>query len=192
MRIFLFSEWSLERDRLLRDLEHLAHLGDRDVHALCDLFRGRFTPKLLHQLTRSADKLVDGLDHVHWNTDGAGLIRNRARDRLANPPRRIRGELVATAILELVHCLHQADIAFLNQVEELKSAIGIFLRDRNNESQVGLDELALRAFGVDIILDDFALRAAQFLIRNTGLVLQLLEVALTVALLPTVFLLSLL
>src|SRR5687768_5543200 len=32
MRIFLFTDRGLERDRLLRDLEDLADLGDRNVH----------------------------------------------------------------------------------------------------------------------------------------------------------------
>src|SRR6186713_3692071 len=36
MRIFLFSDRRLERDGFLSDLEDLAHLGYRDVHALCD------------------------------------------------------------------------------------------------------------------------------------------------------------
>src|ERR1700730_11550428 len=37
MRIFLLANRRLERDRLLSDLEHLAHLRYRDVHALGDL-----------------------------------------------------------------------------------------------------------------------------------------------------------
>src|SRR5271154_932815 len=38
VRIFLFSDWGLEGDGLLRDLEDLADLRDRDVHAAGDLF----------------------------------------------------------------------------------------------------------------------------------------------------------
>ena len=52
VRVFLFSDGSFERDGLLRDLEDLADLRDRDVHAAGDLFRGGFAAKLLHQLTR--------------------------------------------------------------------------------------------------------------------------------------------
>ena len=36
----------------------------------------------------------------------------RDSDRLADPPRGVRRELVAAAVLELVHGLHQADVAF--------------------------------------------------------------------------------
>src|SRR5579862_266435 len=75
VRIFFFADWRFERDGLLRDLEDLADLRDRDIHALGDLFRGRLAAKLLHQLTRGADELVDRLDHVHRDTDRAGLVR---------------------------------------------------------------------------------------------------------------------
>src|SRR5262249_27288082 len=107
MRIFFFANGRLQRDGLLGDLQDLADLGHRDIHALGDLFRGRLAPQLLHQLPRGADQLVDGLDHVHRNTDGAGLIGDSAGDGLANPPRGVRGELVAAAVFELVHGFHQ-------------------------------------------------------------------------------------
>jgi len=38
VRIFLFADGGFEGDGLLGDLEHLADLGDRDVHAAGDLF----------------------------------------------------------------------------------------------------------------------------------------------------------
>src|SRR6266542_3974369 len=73
-----------------------------------------------------------------------------ARDRLANPPRRVSRELVTAPVLELVDGLHQADVAFLDQVEELQAAVGVFLRDRDYQSQVGFDQLllGLLRFGV--------------------------------------------
>src|SRR6185503_9291385 len=116
MRIFLFTDGRFKRDGLLRDLEDLADLGDRDVHALGDLFRGRLAPELLYQRARGANQLVDGLDHVHRDADGARLVGNRARDRLPDPPRGVGRELVAAAVLELVYGLHQADVPLLDQV----------------------------------------------------------------------------
>ena len=56
---------------------------------------------------------------MHRDTDGTCLISNRAGDRLADPPGGIGRELVAAAILKLVHGFHEADVAFLDQVEEL-------------------------------------------------------------------------
>ncbi len=84
---------------------------------------------------------------MHRNADGAGLIGDGAGDGLADPPRRIRRKLVTAAPLELVHGLHQADVALLNQVQELQSAIGIFLGDGNDEAEVGLDQLFFGLFG---------------------------------------------
>src|SRR6516162_3580701 len=49
MRVFLFADWRFERDGLLCDLEDLAHLRDRNIHALRDLFRRRLAPELLHE-----------------------------------------------------------------------------------------------------------------------------------------------
>ena len=50
VRVFLFADGGFERDGLLRDFEHLADLGDRDVHAAGDLFAAGLAAKLLDQL----------------------------------------------------------------------------------------------------------------------------------------------
>jgi hypothetical protein len=80
---------------------------------------------------------------VHRDADGARLVGDRAGDRLPDPPGRVGRELVAAAVLELVDRLHQADVAFLDQVEELQAAVRVLLGDRDHEAQVGLDHLLL-------------------------------------------------
>ncbi len=85
------------------------------------------------------------LDHVHRDTDGARLVGDRAGDRLANPPGGVGRELVAAAVFELVHRLHQADVAFLDQVEELQATVGVLLGDGDDQAQVGLDHFLLGA-----------------------------------------------
>src|SRR5438093_5165128 len=50
---------------------------------------------------------------------------------------------MCAAIRELIDGLHQADIALLNQVEELQPTIGVFLGDRDDEAQVRLHQLLL-------------------------------------------------
>src|SRR6185312_3294658 len=192
MRIFLFSNRSFEGDRLLRDLQHFAHLRDRNIHALRDLFRRWLATEFLHKLTRSSNQLVDGLDHVHRNTDRSRLVGNCTGNRLANPPRCVSRELVAATVLELVHGFHQANVAFLNKVEELQSAIGVLLGNRNHESQVGFDEFALGVLGVDVTLRDLALRALEVDEGDAVLLLHLLEIGFAVALLTAIFLLQLL
>src|SRR5262252_4855107 len=119
MRILFLADRRLERDRLLGDLHDLAHLGDRHVHALGDLFGIGLAAELLDERARGAGQLVDRLDHVDRNADGPGLVRDRAGDRLADPQRRVGRELVAAAVLELLGRLHQADVHLLDQVEEL-------------------------------------------------------------------------
>ena len=161
MRIFLFADRRFERDRLLRDLQDLADLADRDVHPLGDLFRGRLAAELLHQRARGADQLVDRLDHVDRDADGAGLVGDGAGDGLADPPGRVGRELVAAAVLELVDRLHQADVAFLNQVEELQAAVGVFLGDRDDQAEVGFDQFLLRLFGLVFAAQDGVERLLQ-------------------------------
>src|ERR1700739_860620 len=191
VRVFLFTDRRLQRNRLLRDLQYLAHLRYRNVHAPRDLFARRLTAQFLHQLPACADELVDRLDHVHRDTNRSRLVRNRTRNRLANPPRRIRRELVTTPILEFIHCLHQADIALLNQVQELQSAIRVFLRDRNHQTKVGFNQLALRLLGVHVALDHLALRALQLDNRHACVALDLFEVHFAVLLLAPILLLQL-
>ena len=143
---------------------------------------GGLAAEFLHQLPRRADQLVDGLDHVHRNADGAGLVSDGARDGLADPPGGVRREFVAAAVLEFVHGLHQADVAFLNQVEELQAAVGIFFGDRDHKAQVGFNQLALRGFSVNVALDDFSLRAPQFLVADAGVGFKLFQIVAVLAL----------
>src|SRR5690606_7142064 len=139
--VTLFADRRLEAERLFRDLEHLAHLVERQLHLLGDLVGGRLAAELLHEVTRRADELVRRLDHVYGDADRTRLVSDRSRDGLPDPPGAVRAELVAALVLELVDRLHQADVAFLNQVEELQPAVCILLGDRDHEPQVGLYQL---------------------------------------------------
>ena len=145
VRVVVVADRRLHRDRLLGDLEDLADLLLGHLHLLGEQRRIGLLPGLLQDLARDAVHLVDGLDHVHRDADGARLVGDRARDRLADPPRGVGRELVAAAVFELVHRLHQADVAFLDQVEELQAAVGVLLGDRDHQAQVGLGHLALGA-----------------------------------------------
>ena len=125
---------------------------------------------------------------MHRDADRPRLVRNGARNRLANPPRRVCREFVTAAVLKFVHRLHQADVSFLNQVEELQSAIRVLLRDRDHQAQVRFNQLPLRLLRVHIALDHLALRALELGDDDARLFLQLFEVDLAVLLLPAVFL----
>jgi len=68
---FLLADRGLERDRLLGDLEHLADLVERQLHALGDLLGDGLAAELLDQVARGAHELVDRLDHVDRDADRA-------------------------------------------------------------------------------------------------------------------------
>src|SRR5215213_2114344 len=124
--VLLVADRGFEADRLLRDLQDLAYLFQRHRQFLGELLGGRLAADLVQHLARGAHQLVDRLDHVHRDADRARLVGDRARNRLADPPRRIGREFVAAAVLEFIDRLHQPDIAFLDQVEELQAAIRVF------------------------------------------------------------------
>ncbi len=85
---------------------------------------------------------------MHRDADGAGLVGDGAGDGLADPPGGVGRELVAALVLELVDGLHQADVAFLDQVQELQAAVRVLLRDGDDEAEVGFDELGLGLLGL--------------------------------------------
>src|SRR6266436_4539128 len=189
VRIFLFADRRFERDRFLRDLQHLAHLCDWNVHALGDFFRRGFASQFLHQLPRGADQLVDGFDHVHGDTNRTRLISNCTSNRLPNPPRGISRELIPAAIFELVDGFHQPDVAFLDQIEELQTAVGVFLRDGNYQAEVGLDQLSLGLLRIHVPLDDFPLGPLELLKGNPSFALQFFQFRTDGARLAAIFLL---
>src|SRR5690606_15181014 len=147
VRVFVVTDGGFHGDRLLGDLQHLADLVLGHFHTLAKLFGRGLAAHFLEHLPGDAVELVDRLDHVHRNPDGAGLVGDRAGDGLPDPPGGIGRELVAAAVFELVHRLRPADVAFLDQVEELQAAVGVLLGNRDHQAQVGLDHFLLGATG---------------------------------------------
>ena len=89
--------------------------------------------------------LVQLLDHVHGDADGARLVGDRPCDRLPDPPGRVGRELVALAVVELLDRTDEAERALLDQVEEGEPAAEVTLGDRDDETEVGLDHRRLRS-----------------------------------------------
>src|SRR5262249_20247226 len=112
----------------------------------------RLAADLVQHLARGAHDLVDGLDHVHGDADSARLVSDRAGDGLPDPPGGVGREFVAAAILELIDGLHQADIAFLDEIEELQPAVGVFLGDGNDEAEIRFHHLLLGLAGLALAL----------------------------------------
>ena len=169
MAVFLIPDRGFEADRLLGDLQDLADLFERHAQLVGQFLGRRFATDLVQHLPRRADQLVDRLDHMHWDADGPRLVGDRARDRLPDPPGGVGGELVAAAVFELIDRLHQADIAFLDQVQELQAAIGVFLGDGDHEAEIGLDHLLLGPRAVTLAAADGHVDAAEFRDRQAGI-----------------------
>src|SRR4029079_18261704 len=147
----------------------------RELHLLRDLLRSGLAANLLNQVAAGAGQLVDRLDHVHRDADGARLIGDGPGDGLTDPPRGVGAELVAALVLELVHRLHQADVPLLDQVEELQPAVGVLLRDRHHEAEVGLHQLGLGPLRLALADPDRLVVPAQQLHREVGLLLDPLD-----------------
>ena len=141
--ILFLADGGLERHGLLRNLLDLADAVGAHVHLGTDLLGGRVATQVLEKLALHANKLIDGLDHVHGNTDGSGLVGDSARDGLTNPPRGVRGELKTLLVVELLDGANQTEVALLDQVKEQHAAADIALGDGDDQTQVCTDECLL-------------------------------------------------
>jgi len=92
-----------------------------------------------------AQQFVDLVAHVDGDADGASLVGDGARHGLADPPRGVGGEFVAAAVVEFLGGADQADVAFLDQVEERDAASHVFFGDGDDEARVGGNEVFARA-----------------------------------------------
>ena len=117
--------------------------ADRPAQLLGDLLGLRLAPEQLHELALDVGDPVQLLDHVDRDPDRPRLVGDRPGHRLADPPGRVGGELVAAAVVELLDRADQPEAALLDQVEEAQPAAQIAFRDRDDEAQVGLDHLPL-------------------------------------------------
>ncbi len=114
-----------------------------------ELLDRRLALELLRHLALHPHHPVDRLDHVHGDADRPGLVGDRSSDGLADPPGRVRRELEALHVVELLDRPHQAEVALLDEVEEEHPPAHVALRDRHDEPQVRLDQLGLRVLAVD-------------------------------------------
>src|ERR1051325_1881033 len=91
--------------------------------------------------------------------DHAPVVNEVPDDIGANPPDGIRRKADAAVRIEVLHRLHQADIALLDEIEEIAKRALILARDHHHESQVRRDEFVSRldvstllVFDCDLVL----------------------------------------
>src|SRR5215210_8229303 len=99
-------------------VQDLTYLLIRDVHGTGYLELRWLSLENLLQAISGLLHPVDCLTDVDWEPDCSALIGDCTGDCLPNPPGRVGRELEATLVVELVSCLHEADVAFLDEVEE--------------------------------------------------------------------------
>src|SRR5215217_4521514 len=141
--LLLVADRLLEGDGLLRHAQDVAHLARRALGLPRDLLRQRLAAELLDELALDVYDLVELLHHVDGDADRAALVRDRPRHRLADPPGRVRRELVPAAVVELLDGADEAERALLDQVQEGQPAAEVALGDGDDEAQVRLDHLLL-------------------------------------------------
>ena len=75
----------------------------------------------------------------------AGLVHQRPLDGLADPPGRIGRKTKALVRVEFFHGANEAEIAFLDQVQQGQAAIHIMPRDLDYQPKIALDHALPRA-----------------------------------------------
>src|SRR4051812_30094360 len=79
----------------------------------------------------------------------AGLLVERPADGLTDPEGGVGGELEALAPIELVDRVLEAEVPFLDEVEQLHAGgQGVAARDAHHEAQVGADEAVFGDGGI--------------------------------------------
>ena len=114
----VLADRRFQRERLPGRLEDQPDFLRRHAGPLGQLLRRGLPAHLVHHVPVHAGNPVQRLDHVHRDPDRPGVVGDGACDRLTNPPGGVRRELEPPAVLEPVHRLHQADVAFLNEVQQ--------------------------------------------------------------------------
>src|SRR3954465_9571407 len=162
LRLLLVADRLLQRDRRLRGALDRLDLLRLDPRDLGDLVGGGLAPELADELALGPADLVELLDDVHRDADRARLVGERTRDRLADPPRGVRRELEALAVVELLRRADEAERSLLDEVQERQALVPVVLGDRDDEPEIRLDHLLL---GIEVAALD-ALGQIDLLLRR--------------------------
>lgn len=128
-----------DRAQALVELEEALHLTDRLVEQGRDVLGRRLAIQLLGEAAGRAQIMIDRLDDMHGETDRARMIHDRALYRLANPPGGIGRETEAALRIELSDRMNEAEIAFLDEVQQRQAAFEVLAGNPDDEAQVALD-----------------------------------------------------
>ena len=99
--------------------------------------------QFLKELAADPDDLVDGLHHVNRDADGPGLVGDGPGDGLTNPPGSVGGELETLGAVKFFHCLDEAQVSLLDQIQKQHPPAHVTLGDGYHQTEVGLRQLLL-------------------------------------------------
>ena len=159
------ADGRVERRGANRHQPHLPDAGGGHVEFVGQLLVGRFAAKLLLQTHRDAAHLGNLVHQMHRQADGLGLIGERAFDGLLDPPRTVGRKFAALFRIKALDGLHQADVAFADQIQQRQSDAVVIARDFYDQAEVGLDHQLARFFVALFNARgqlDFLLRREQF------------------------------
>src|SRR5690606_2421733 len=105
---------------------------------------------------------IDFLDDVDGQSDGARLVHDGAFDGLAYPPGGVGGEAEAAFGIELFHRVDEAEVAFLDEVQQRQAAVDVAAGDLHDQAQVGNDHALARR----LVAAPCAPREVHFLFRG--------------------------
>ena len=134
--VFFLTDRRFQRNRLLRYPQDFSYLIDRHIQFISDFLSTRFMAVSMEQLAGNLLDAVNGFNHMNRDTDSTRLVGNRTGNCLTNPPGCVGRELKALGMVELFDCLNQAEVTFLNQIEELHTTSDITFCNRNDQTQV--------------------------------------------------------
>ena len=117
---------------------------------------------LFPQSTHCAQTGIDVLDNVNWQTDDTGLVHDPALDALSDPPGRIGRETKPALRIKFLHSVDQAEVSFLNKIQERQTAVDIAARNLDYQPEVALDH----TLASGLIAAQSAPRVFSFLFRG--------------------------
>ncbi len=124
--------------------QHPAHFRGVLAGEVRDVLGARLAVRVRLEVALRPEHRVQLPDHVHRQPDGARLVHDRALDVLPDPPGGVSREAKAALRVELVERVHEAEVAFLHEVEERHAAVEIALGDVHHQAQIVLDHLLAR------------------------------------------------